>query len=143
MKKWNILFLMSLLSFSLSAKETQSGQLHIAVNSASNNKGYIEIHLLKNTKQFDDTEPPFKSCRVRVNQLKARCNLSDIPYGEYAIFTFHDENSDKKLNLNFMGVPSEKLAISAVDLGSNENPTFKQSLFLVNQPDSLIFINLQ
>lgn len=38
--------------------------------------------------------------------------LKDIPKGNYAVTLYHDENSDKKCNTNFLGVPNEPYGFS-------------------------------
>jgi uncharacterized protein (DUF2141 family) len=53
---------------------------------------------------------PIRSIRVRKTEIDAdgqsvTGKLSFIPYGDYGIAVFHDENSNGKMDKNFLGMP--------------------------------------
>ncbi|MGC9403688.1 DUF2141 domain-containing protein [Vibrio genomosp. F10] len=127
-------------------KEQQNkatGELIVIINSARNDQGHIELHLMNSTDQFNNKSPSYSVCHTAINNLKAQCSFQSLPYGDYAIFAFHDQNSDQTLNYNFLGSPTEKLAISAVDLADNNQPTYLQSRFEFSSPKAQLFLNLQ
>lgn len=119
------------------------GILEIVVNSAKNNNGEIQVTLMNNALQFESKEPPFAVCRQIIDKQRTLCKFEKIKHGEYAIFAYHDENKNKELDENFLGVPKEKLAISGVDLAQNQSPTFLQSKFAFSSQLAQVFINLQ
>ncbi|CAH9049675.1 hypothetical protein PSECIP111951_00427 [Pseudoalteromonas holothuriae] len=119
------------------------GVLEVVVNSAKNNDGEIQVALMNKAAQFDSKEPPVAVCRQIVDKQKALCKFEKLQHGEYAIFAYHDENKNKELDENFLGAPTEKLAISGVDLAQNQSPTFVQSKFKFNSQLAQVFINLQ
>ena len=120
-----------------------SGELTVIINSARNEQGHIEIHLINSPAQFNNKSPSYAVCHKVINNLKAQCAFRDLPYGDYAIFAFHDQNADQTLNYNFLGLPTEKLAISGIDLAENEQPSYLQSKFEFNSPQAQLFLNLQ
>lgn len=128
------------LAFSESVK---NGHLTVIVNSAQNNKGNIEVHILANQAQFDDEIPAFLICRMPIKELKSKCEFRDVPFGDYVIFAFHDSNLDRHLNTNFFGEPTEKMSMSGVDLTENSSPNFKSGLILFKSMHSQVFLNLQ
>lgn len=119
------------------------GTISVTVKSAQNNTGNIEIHLLANKAQFDSEIPSFLICRKIIKSLKASCDFKDVPYGEYAIFTFHDEDLDQNVSVDFFGLPTEKLSISGIDLIHNSSPNFEQSKFSFASQHAQVFLNLQ
>jgi uncharacterized protein (DUF2141 family) len=116
-------------SLTLATTQQPKGKLSITMNSAANDKGNIEIHLLAKKAQFDSEIPAFLICRKAVQNKKVHCNFNDVPYGEYVIFSFHDANSNRDLNVDFFDTPTERHAISGIDLRYNSEPSFEQSSF--------------
>jgi len=58
---------------------------------------------------------------------------------EYAIALFQDENSDDKMNTNFMGKPNKLSGFSINASGNFDPPDFKDAAFMLvkNKPKSL------
>lgn len=125
------------------ARQLEQGTLIVQVNAAANNDGYIDISLLTSEQQFSGELPASLNCRQRVIRQRASCTFADLAHGDYALFAFHDENDNHKLDENFLGTPTEKLAISAIDLTNNSSPSFAQSKFGFQSQVGQVFINLQ
>ncbi len=121
----------------------QHGTLTIEVNAAASDDGFVDISLLNSNEQFSGQVAPQLNCRQAIRRQRAHCTFNDVPYGEYALFVYHDENDNHELDENFLGAPTEKLAISAVDLASNTSPTFEQSKIRFHSLHGQLFINLQ
>ena len=126
-----------------SAEAVESGKLSIRVNSAENNQGVVELHLMNSKAQFAGDMEAFRVCTEIIVNLSATCEFGALPYGEYAIYAFHDKNQDREMNTSVFGAPTEKVAVSAVDLAVNESPTFEQSKFTFNSRHGQVFLNLQ
>lgn len=125
------------------ANTAAQGTLIIQVHAAANNDGYIDISLLSNEQQFSGDATPALNCRQQVVAQQASCTFDGLKHGHYALFVYHDENDNHALDENFLGAPTEKLAISAIDLASNSSPTFEQSKFGFQAQVGQVFINLQ
>ncbi|NTS77513.1 DUF2141 domain-containing protein [Catenovulum sp. SM1970] len=125
------------------AKVTPQGLLTVHVAGANNNKGEIRVLIINSQQQFDSDDQAFATCAQAIITQQVACQFSAIPYGDYAIFTFHDENKDEQLNVNFFGIPTEKLAISRIDLAQNSEPNFAQSQIRFNSQHGQVFLNLQ
>ncbi|MCP4323094.1 MAG: DUF2141 domain-containing protein [Psychromonas sp.] len=139
----NIFITPTLLATEKKIQKQPKGELTVIINSAKNDQGHIELHLINSPAQFNNKAPSYAVCHKTINQLKAQCSFKELAYGYYAIFTFHDQNADQTLNYNLLGLPKEKLAISGIDLTDNDQPTFLQSKFEFNSPKAQLFINLQ
>jgi uncharacterized protein (DUF2141 family) len=57
-------------------------------------------------------------------QDKAILTIPDLDYGHYALSMFQDKNNDRKLNTNFIGIPTEPYAFS-----NNIRPRFTAPSF--------------
>lgn len=64
-------------------------------------------------------------------QTTIRINLEDIPEGTYAAFIYHDEDSNKKINSNFMHIPTEGYGASQGAPSRFGPPKFEDAQFLV------------
>ena len=49
---------------------------------------------------------------IKVRHTQARCDFADIPPGTYALAVIHDENSNGKLDTNWLGIPTEGYGFS-------------------------------
>jgi uncharacterized protein (DUF2141 family) len=119
--------------------------LTIKVTGARNNRGRIALALFQSEAGF----PGDSSKAVRLQQAEidaqarsAQFVLQSIPYGEYAVSVFHDENLNGKLDKNFVGAPKEGYGASNNPKKRMGPPPFSESSFAVNQPEKSIEIRL-
>lgn len=143
MNIWPTLLITTIFTATTATAGASLGHLSISVTSAKNDQGNIEVHLLNTLQQFNSEAAAFLHCKKNIKQKKVLCEFPLLPFGNYAVYAFHDENLNGQLDVNIFGVPSEKLAISGVDLAENPEPSYQQSLFLFHSQDGQIFINLQ
>ena len=60
---------------------------------------------------------------------RAVCEFSGIGPGTYAVAVFHDENSNGKLDTNFLGIPREGVGASNGARGHLGPPKFDAATF--------------
>ena len=77
---------------------------------------------------------------VKVSKSEEVITFSDLPDGEYAIKLFHDENDNKKLDFNMLGIPKESYGFSN-NVGQFGQPDYKEAKFTVKE-NTMIDINL-
>lgn len=70
-------------------------------------------------------------------------SFKDLPEGEYAISMFVDENSDGKMNMNAIGIPSEPYGFSNDASGNFGPPSFEQAKVVVGKDNKTITITLK
>ena len=87
--------------------------LTIEVSDVENNRGQILIGLFNQVEGFRDVAMTYKKGMVTTLDGKSIVyTFTDIPNGEYALSLFHDENSNNKLDTNFLGIPKEGYGFS-------------------------------
>jgi len=62
---------------------------------------------------------PAYSSTVDVNSQTVTWKISDVPFGDYAVAVFHDENRNGKMDKNILGIPMEAYGFS-----NNQRVTF-------------------
>lgn len=67
--------------------------------------------------------------RARIKDGRARLDFDGLQPGEYAISMFHDEDGDDRLDLNFIGLPKEGLAISNGEKAGIAYPRYSVARF--------------
>ncbi len=109
--------------------------LKVEVTGLKSNKGQVMIGLYNSENDF--LKKTFKGNVVLISDKKAIITFSNIPKGEYAVSVFHDENSNGKLDSNFLGVPKEDYASSNGAKGFMGPPKYKDAKFVVKQDKTI------
>lgn len=107
-----------------------TAKLTIVVDKLSNQKGEVCMRIYAKEQGFPQSAAgAVQSGCTKITRRSAIKEFSGLKSGTYAVALFHDENSDGKLNTNFLGIPREGFGISnnpPVKLGA---PKFKKASF--------------
>jgi uncharacterized protein (DUF2141 family) len=117
----------------------QNVKLTVSVSGLKNNTGVVKVGLYNSEGTFLKTV--YKSLSSEIKNDKAVVTFENLPAGEYAISTYHDENNNGKLDRNAMGIPSEDYAASNNAKGFMGPPSYNDAKFVINK-DSKIEITL-
>jgi uncharacterized protein (DUF2141 family) len=86
--------------------------LKVKVHGIQNTNGQIELSIYNDPKVFPEVGKTYKMVRIDSKVGEVVYEFTNLPAGDYAIATFHDENNDKECNTNLIGVPTEAFAFS-------------------------------
>ena len=127
----------------LSTTFAQSGKIiSVEVSGIKGNKGEISIGLFSSKDGFPKDEKVFKGDYVQVKAEKVISAFKNIPEGTYAIAVYHDANSNKKFDKNFMKIPKEGYGFSNNVFGMFGPPKFEKVSFELKQ-DMVVKITLK
>ena len=130
----------------LTAQNKQSkqkvGNLIVVVSSLKNNKGDVKIGLFNSKESYKGKKEKFKGAIIKIENKKVKWEVKNIPFGEYAIKAFHDEDGDDKIDTNFIGIPTESYGFSNNVKGLFGPPSFDKAKFYFNNQDMQIEIKL-
>ncbi len=97
-------------------------KLTVEVHELRNNQGVVSIELI------NEKGEPLKGLTQNITDGKC-VFVFDLPGpGKFGFRYFHDENRNKKIDLNFLGIPKEGYGYSAFESGAFLPPNYKKTL---------------
>lgn len=126
-----------------SADLAKAGKLVVWVKGLNNNKGDVKIGLFNSRESFEGNKAKFKGAVLPIRNRQVFWELDSLPYGDYAIKLFHDEDQDDKLDKNFIGIPREQYGFSNDARGRFGPPKFEKARFTLDRDSLMIEINLK
>jgi uncharacterized protein (DUF2141 family) len=123
------------------AEETKAGELEIAVSGLESDRGLLVVALMNSAETFANDRQALRNDSVPVKDGKATVTFRGLPYGSYAVKTYHDENSNGKLDTNFVGYPTESFGFSNDAMGRFGPPSFDQAKFEITSKTQRIVVH--
>mgnify|MGYP004008232345 CR=1 FL=1 len=127
-------------------RSENAGNLKLTVTGFNSDMGELSISIWDSEEEFDkgeDDKPnPFMIDTALIKVKKSEKIFKNIPFKKYAIKLFHDENKNKDLDTNFMGMPDEGFGFSNNAMGQFGPPPFGEASFDFNKSDMSIQIEL-
>ncbi|MEO0571617.1 MAG: DUF2141 domain-containing protein [Bacteroidota bacterium] len=133
------LFWMGLFLFS--TKVVAQHEITVQVLNVPHSKGKISVALYNKKESFLKFEEVYASASSAAKTGKTNVLLENIPDGNYAIALFYDKNGNDKLDMNWIGIPKEKVAFSNAKMKLFGPPSFQECSFEL-QDDTMISIRL-
>ena len=124
--------LLLFLLFTLPSLATSQNTLTIMVEGVVSSNGYIAVGLYAEEDTFLKEEEAFTGVFAQAKEGVTRIELSDLPSDEYAVCIFHDENGNKEMDTNFIGIPKEPLGFSIGSLKTFGPPSFEECSFEIS-----------
>ena len=147
MKLISYLTIVIMLSFSVisfaSDGVKQKGTLLIKFNGLNSEKGNVIIAVCNSSENYKDNLSPFIGKTVKIEKNSAVLEIDDLPFGEYAVKAFHDEDANNDLNTNFLGIPVENYGFSNNARGMFGPPSWNDAKFKFNYPNKTIEIEIK
>jgi len=138
-----VFWIFSLLSITSFANPPVEGTLLIKVENVKVNQGKIMLAIYSEDQTFL-SETTYRSIHHEVNEFGATTvEVTDLPYGMYAISIYHDENNNGKLDTNFMKIPKEPYGFSNNARGMFGPPKVKEVQFSFSTMEQEIMIEIK
>ncbi|HEY2580953.1 MAG TPA: DUF2141 domain-containing protein [Mucilaginibacter sp.] len=120
---------------------TSAGTLTVVISNFRNDRGNAALALYNQEKGFPKSpDKALKLSFVSINNKKATAVFENLPAGEYAVAVFHDENNNKKMDTNFLGIPKEGVGASNNARGHFGPPKYQDAKFNFNGSTQTIYI---
>jgi len=108
----------------------QEAVIHVDVVGLRNSKGQVLCALYASAEGFPkDSQKAILRQTSSISEKSASCEFSGMAPGTYAVSVFHDENSNGKLDTNFLGMPREGVGASNDAKGHMGPPKFDAAKF--------------
>ncbi len=122
------------ISFVRSVNAESTATLTVVVEGINNQNGQICLGVYSRAKGFPmSTEDVLKSACVRPQGDTLTHKFSGLKPGTYAVAVVDDQNGDRKLNKDFLGIPKEGFGLSrnpTVSIATG-TPSFFDASFMV------------
>ena len=144
MKIKSIFFLLfGVLILSLnSVVKGQTASLTINVSGLKEIKGGIQLGLYNESASFPKPDLEFMVISILADSSVVSYTIPELPFGEYAIALYHDINSDKTCNKNWIGIPTEAYGFSNNVRVMLSAPNFEKTKFRLSE-DRAINVKLK
>lgn len=120
-----------LLLFASAIAKAQS-RIVTQISNIRNDKGVCRVCLYNNAASFnDDGGTPVQCVESAVKNGISEARFEHVTPGVYAVMVFHDANSNKKMDQNFLGIPKEGYGASRNKLPFASAPGFDDNKFTV------------
>lgn len=112
------------------AQLAQGSVIHVEVLGLRNSKGQVSCSLYSSAEDFPKkVQKALAHIVAPISEQKAVCEFDGIVPGTYAVSVYHDENSNGKLDTNFLGIPREGVGASNNARGHMGPPKFDSAKF--------------
>ena len=99
--------------------------------------GFVEFQLYDSANAFGTRSNPVKTLRQPVNGAETY-TIDELPPGEYALLVYHDENNNRRIDKNFIGIPLEPIGFSNRYVPRGP-PSFSRAAFVINEDETRHF----
>jgi uncharacterized protein (DUF2141 family) len=108
-------------------------KLSIHISGISKIKGSLFIAVFRATDDFPVFGKQFKGIVKEVEGKTQNYTFDDLPEGEYALAIYQDENRNKILDKNLLGIPTEIYGFSNNARRNFSAPSFQEAKFKLNK----------
>jgi len=110
----------------------QSEELTVKVTGIKKNKGEIACALFKTPEGFPmDLSKP-QLIWMAADSGEVNCKFTELTPGDYSLSVAHDENGNKKVDTNFVGMPTEAWGVSNNIRPLMRAPRWQEAQFTVS-----------
>jgi len=131
----------------LPALAETAGAIHVHVVGLRNGNGVVRVALFDSSDSYsDDKGDGAKSFRKGVAEIKGReadLTFDAVPYGEYAIKLFHDEDGSGKFVTGMFGIPKVEFGFSNNAKGKLGPAKYADAKFRLESTDLNMNVEMQ
>ncbi len=133
----NVLLTIAIILTSILGTNAQEETFNLTVNISGLNsdKGTLLIGIYNKKEDFLNKQ--FKGDISKIENKKSVVIFKNLPKGEYAVSFVHDENDNKKMDTNFLGIPKEDYGCSNNATGFMGPPKYEDAKFMIEEDKSI------
>lgn len=118
-----------LVSGIVNAEPANTSTISVNVGPLRSSNGSVACRLYTSSEGFPRTASGTVNRRVKVTASSARCVFEKVTPGTYAVMVHHDENDNRKMDKNLLGIPLEGYGASNNHTYALSAPTWDESKF--------------
>ena len=134
----------AVVSFSAPTRAQSGGPgiMILKITGFHSEKGQVRIAVFNSSETWLGEQPVYSST-IKVDSQSVVWNITDVPYGDYGVAAFHDENSNGKMDKNLLGIPKERYGFSNNVRATFGPPKWEKGKFAVRNPTTEISIEVK
>lgn len=115
-----------------SAETVETATLTIKIVGIESDDGQINIAVFG----AEDAWMKMRLYEIALDIEERSCTwvIEEVPFGEYGVAVYHDENGNGKHDKNFLGIPTEPYGFSNNVRGKMKTPGWKETKFSISDP---------
>jgi len=137
-----ILIVQLTLSVSSHHEKVSNSFFKLKIGNIKQIKGNIRIAIYNTESSYLNQPKALKKVILPVNKTEITYLFKSLPKGYYAISLYQDLNSNKSLDENFFGVPTEPYGFSNNVRGVFGPPSYSDTKFYYNGKNLALTINI-
>jgi uncharacterized protein (DUF2141 family) len=107
--------------------------IHVDISGLRSDRGQMLCALFSSAEAFPTkADKAVVRLTAKITERQTTCNFTRVVPGVYAVSVVHDENSNGKLDRNFIGMPREGVGASNDAKGHMGPPKFSAASFQYN-----------
>lgn len=110
---------------------SQAADIVVRVSGLGEPLGQVGCSLFANATGFPMDSTPARVLWLPADAKGVTCRFTDVPEGSYAVSIGHDLNGNKRVDTNFVGLPTEQWGVSNNARPSLRAPRFDEAVFKV------------
>ena len=125
------------------AQSDRTSTLIVRVTGLTSEKAHLRIAVFNSERSWlDDASAAYRTV-LEGGGREREWRIQNVPYGDYAVAAFEDQNRDGKLNRDLFGIPKEPYGFSNGVRGSFGPPGWKDAKFVVSGETMQLEIKLK
>lgn len=109
--------------------EPDRGTVVLEVSGLRSDRGQVLGALFGSARTWPEEGREIATCRAEISGGRAVCEIDDIAPGTYALAFLHDEDSDGRLDRDWIGIPQEGYGFSNDARPGLGPPSFESASF--------------
>ena len=110
---------------------SQAAEIVVRVSGLSDPLGQVGCSLFAGTAGFPMDNTSARNLWLPADAKGVTCRFNDVPEGTYAVSVGHDLNGNKRVDTNFIGLPTEQWGVSNNARPPLRAPRFDEASFKV------------
>ncbi|MFC1539068.1 DUF2141 domain-containing protein [Candidatus Latescibacterota bacterium] len=119
------------------------GEIVLHISELRNENGMLRVLLFQSTDGFpSDHTKSYVIKNVSIERDSVTVIIPDIPFDDYAVSVLHDENSNGKMDTNWVGLPKEGVGVSNNVKSKFGPPKYEEAKFKHDSKKLLLKIEM-
>lgn len=100
-------------------------------------KGDIRIAVFDSKQSYQSKQKPIHAVVLPIKSVEMEWQNKHLPFGNYAIAVYHDQNKNGELDTNLLGIPKEAYGFSNNARGKFGPASWKDAAFEVSSKSTI------